>query len=191
MTALIRIRGELEELLLCWSKNWENHYSGLSAGFMAMNSICDTYCRDLMEQQQRTSWRYMHQRGSVSRVSPREKMAQDICSVPSSVPVISQLSTNVWSILSYSGMPILLIRKTYFFPWLRTIVSIYANWQYIRHILKGTFIKSNISCATVQSINTQVRRTWGIRLDRLAKLTHNRTTTDDWHFGGSAEAICD
>src|SRR6218665_4131064 len=65
---------------------------------------------------QRTLSRYMHQCGSVSKVSPRAKMAQDICSVPSTFPVISQLSTNVSSILSYSGMPILLIRKTYFFP---------------------------------------------------------------------------
>src|SRR6218665_442796 len=99
----------------------------------------------------------MHQCGSVSKVSPCAKMAQDICSVPSSFPVISQLSTNVSSILSYSGY-------AYFAHPENLLLSMTMDDRQhirelaIRRILRGAFIKSNISCATVQSTKSQVRR---------------------------------
>src|SRR6218665_3194651 len=110
----------------------------------------------------------MHQCGSVSKVSPRAKMAQDICSVPSSFPVISQLSTNVSSILSYSGMPILLIRipKNLLLS-MTTDNSQHIRELAIRRILKGAFVKSSISCAIVQSTKTLVQRTCGSLYDLI------------------------
>ena len=94
------------------------------------------------------------------------------------------------SIRLYSGMPIFLNRKTYFSPWLQT------NHQHLREFGICRIVKACSSTRTsavrqFKVPETQVWCTRGLPLDRLAKFSHNGTASDDWHFGGTCEAICD
>src|SRR6218665_3045180 len=75
-------------------------------------------------------YEFMHHGCSVSRVSPRAKMTQDICSVPSSFPVISVEHTLIVD-------PVIQRNAHFAYPenlllsMTTEIVSIYANWQLV------------------------------------------------------------